>query len=49
MLAEEQWTSIGEYQLKGVAGKTELFAFNEVKATISDSEMSKAEDAVLMN
>lgn len=45
----DMWTSIGHHQLKGVAGKTELFAFNEVKATVSDAGISETKDAVLMN
>ncbi|MEP0942550.1 MAG: adenylate/guanylate cyclase domain-containing protein [Rhizobiaceae bacterium] len=45
----EDWTSIGEFQLKGVAGKTELFAFNEVKAMVADSVVEAGKDAVLMN
>jgi adenylate cyclase len=45
----EDWTSIGEFQLKGVAGKTELFAFNEVKATMGEPMTETGSDAVLMN
>jgi adenylate cyclase len=43
------WSTIGEYQLKGVAGKTELFAFNEVKATVSDATVQIGEDATMLN
>lgn len=48
-LQPENWTSIGEYQLKGVAGKTELFAFNEVQATISETAITDGKEAILMN
>ena len=48
-LQPEDWTSIGDYQLKGVAGKTELFAYNEVKATVSETAMQTGQDSVLMN
>ncbi|NKB52680.1 MAG: adenylate/guanylate cyclase domain-containing protein [Rhizobiaceae bacterium] len=48
-LRPEDWTSIGEYQLKGVAGKTELFAYNEIKATITDTPMSATKENVLLN
>jgi len=49
ILQPEDWTSIGDYQLKGVAGKTELFAYNEIKATVTESAISKGQDSVLMN
>ena len=45
----EDWTSIGEFQLKGVAGKTELFAFNEVQATVAEPMAEASEKAMLMN
>ena len=45
----EDWTSIGEFQLKGVAGKTELFAFNEVQATIAEPVTEAGEKAMMMN
>lgn len=48
-LRPEQWTSIGEHPLKGVAGLTELFAFNEVPVTLVESSQSKTDEAVLMN
>ena len=43
------WTSIGEFQLKGVAGKTELFAFNEVQASVAEAVVETGKNAVLMN
>ena len=48
-LEPEDWTSIGDYQLKGVAGKTELFAFNEVKATVSEPALAESQEKVLLN
>ena len=43
------WTSIGQHQLEGVAGRIELFAFNEAKAPIADSDLPETGRSALMN
>lgn len=49
-LESRHWTSIGEFQLKGVAGKTELFAFNENELSVPESTRTGTEDeAILLN
>ncbi|MEP1209108.1 MAG: adenylate/guanylate cyclase domain-containing protein [Rhizobiaceae bacterium] len=49
VLQPDDWTSIGDYQLKGVAGKTELYAFNEIQQSMLDTAINTSKDAVLMN
>lgn len=49
IISPQQWTSIGQFPLKGVAGYTELFAFNEAPITVLDGDVAKSEEAVLMN